>query len=133
MTHDVVITAADVTDDVQVPGGTWTPRQGDRVTIRVPDGLATVNFPHVQYGTCFVPSHGVKDGTFWLERPNGGVRMMDVMNMITYGVTWGPWHKSHGWERPTNDTKAKRLAKLEEKLLRKKRAQVKRNRMDTDM
>lgn len=130
--HVRMVNAVDVTDDVQVPDGTWIPTQGERVTIRVPQDVATENFPKVQYGTCFTPPHGVRKGTFWIERPNGGVRMMDVTNMLAYGVTWTLWQKAHGWERPVNDTKAKRLAKLEEKLARKKRGQVRRERMDMD-
>lgn len=111
-------------------GEPWIPPTGTRITFRVPQDVASVNFPEIQYGTAYVPVGGRRRGTFWVERPNGGVRMVDVANYIAAGVTWVPWHKSHGWEKPTNDTRAKRLAKLQAKLERKKRGQVVRKQME---
>lgn len=114
-------------DQVTAPTVTWIPGAGQRVTLRVPEHLATVNFPEVQYGTCYVPGQ-TRPGTFWLERPNGGVREINVAEYHAAGVTWEPWQKKHGWERMV-DTKERKLAATERKLQRAKRGHVKKTPM----
>ncbi len=110
----------------------WIPAPGDRITLYVPDHIATTNFPLKQYGTVFKPQ-GVKSKAdeFWVDRPNGGVRVID-RSYYDAGVRWVPWVKSHGWERPAADDRARKLEKLERKLRKGRSTHVRKQAMSDE-